>query len=182
MKKGLLLIVVFLIMLVLGCSKGKENELEKNNIEAVLLKNISIGEDEFLYAICKNKEQKEVLVRYVNDEDEKMLILAVMDYNIMFSYLSFLELIEELHYETSKNAYNTIINKAEKIELTQDLKISEVLKIKQGTKFLGIVFFYRVEEKLNKFAIIYDLGDYYIVNETTKEIYYPIFCKYEDLI
>ena len=184
MKKVLCTLAVFLILILCGCQKNVYNgntnsELDKHNLEKIILSKISSTSNDSLFAIALNKESKEVLLKYeISEDGDSIKILEVMDYKLNFSYKNLLKKLDEINDKEFKNAIISISNTANKIEIIENAKIKEVLNI--GNKFNALAFYYDVDGITNKLIITYDLGDYYIANETTREIYFPIYISYSD--
>lgn len=183
MKKVIFLLIAFLALFISGCSKGKmkenlDNELDKYNLEEIILDKISLSDDESLYAIAVNKDLKEVFLKYEEFENsDSIKILEIMDYDLNFSYQDLLKKLEKTEDKDLKNAIIAITNNAKRIEVIDNAEIKEVLQI---NKFNALAFYYDIEGITNKIVITHDLGDYYIANETTREIYFPIYINYSD--
>lgn len=183
MKKVEFLLIVFLIFFISGCSKTKfevelDTELDKYNLEEIILDNISLSDEESLYAIAINKDLKEVFLKYEEVDSDSIRIIEIMNYDLNFSFQDLLKKLEKIEDKDFKNAMIAITNNAKKIEIIDNAEIKEVLQIK--SKFNALAFYYDIDGTTNKIVITYDLGDYYIANETTREIYYPIYINYSD--
>lgn len=180
MKRVILLISCLFILV--GCAKTNdeyrvETELERFKIKEILLKDIEFYSDDYNYALGVNDSDEEVIIKY-KEKDEVFKIIEVKESVLNFSYRELVKTIKNLENKNLKNAILAIINNSELILVSNNSEIMEVLK--KDNSFNSLVFFYRSNNKINRYVFTYDLGDYYFASETKKEIYYPIYCKYED--
>ena len=184
MKKIFILFIISFFLLLSSCGNKEEdysleNELEKHNIETLLLSNIYFDDDKSVYAIALTKDLKEVFVKYKEDLEKNIIILEVLDYSLNFSYQDLVKKVNDLEKIEFKNAINAIIRNPERIVITKDVQIKDVLKVK-NPNFNALCFYFDIEGDINKFVFTYDLGDYYIANETMREIHYPIYSEYDE--
>lgn len=184
MKKRIILIIFALLIFLSACGKkpeeySLEGELEKHNIESLLLTNIYIENDESINAIAVTKESKEVFVKYEKTKENHIKIVEVLDSSLSFSYQDLVTKVNELEKIEFKNAINAIIRNPERIVITNEVQIKDVLKV-NNPKFNALCFYFDIEGEINKFVFTKDLGDFYIANETMKEIHYPIYCEYDE--
>lgn len=177
---GLFISLIFLV----SCKKEVQNnqideELARHSLSVILLENVYLDSTTTVYAIAKTLDAKEVLIKYVNSGGD-LLILEVLNLPLAFSYEELIAVISNLADKGMRNAFNAVIRQSERVEITENVEIKEVLKVNKLKKFNALVFYFDIEGEYHKFVFAYDLGDYYISNETTKEIYYPLNINYED--
>ncbi len=153
-----------------------EKELEDFGLNEIILSNIKINNEDKLYAIAINYDLDEVLIEYTLNNENNIHIIETYESPLSFSVCDLFEIIGRFDVKM-KNAFSVILRKSSKIEI-DDKSLLHIALGKSNIKNMKCLKFYYED---NLYVITYDLGDYYIANETKEELYYPVYLKYNDI-